>query len=65
MPSGKKMEWITKLKSFIIECRRVWQITKKPNKEELITIVKVTGIGILAIGAIGFLMHILWVVFLK
>lgn len=55
----------TKLKSFIIECKRVWQVTRKPTRDELKTIVKVTGIGILAIGAIGFLIHMVWVMLFK
>lgn len=54
-----------RLKSFFIECRRVWQITKKPSKEELKTIVKVTGIGTLIIGFLGFIINILWQVGLK
>jgi len=54
-----------KFKSFLIECRRVWQVTKKPTKEELKVIVKVTGIGILAIGALGFVINMLWQLLLK
>jgi protein transport protein SEC61 subunit gamma-like protein len=47
-----------KLKDFWIQCVRVMRITKKPTKEEFITIVKVSGIGILAIGLIGFVLHL-------
>ena len=46
---------LQRLKSFIGECKRVLSVTKKPNREEFITIVKVAGIGILLIGLIGFL----------
>lgn len=46
-----------KLKDFWIQCRRVLRVTKKPTKEEFITIVKVSGLGILAIGLIGFILH--------
>ena len=60
-----KQSLTQKFKSFLIECRRVWQITKKPTKEELKTIVKVTGIGILIIGALGFVINMLWQLFLK
>ncbi|MBS3152418.1 protein translocase SEC61 complex subunit gamma [Candidatus Woesearchaeota archaeon] len=65
------MEEVTKpsltqrFKSFIVECRRVWQVTKKPTREELKVIVKVTGIGILIIGFIGFTINILWQLFLQ
>ncbi len=49
---------LAKLKSFALECRRVLAVTKKPTKLELMTIVKVSGIGILLIGLIGFFLHI-------
>ncbi len=51
---------LVKLKSFILECRRVWKVTKKPNRPEFISIIKVTGLGILIIGFIGFLIAMLW-----
>nr|MBA4404980.1 protein translocase SEC61 complex subunit gamma [Nanoarchaeum sp.] len=50
----------SRFKSFILQCKRVFQITKKPTKEELKVIVKVTAIGIAVIGAIGFIIHISW-----
>lgn len=46
--------------SFLVECRRVWQVTKKPTMEELNVVVKVTGIGILAIGMLGFIINMVW-----
>lgn len=49
-----------KFKSFILECKRVWQVTKKPSREELKAIVKITGIGILLIGFIGFIINMIW-----
>lgn len=57
--------YLEKLKSFFIECKRVWYVTRKPTKEELKTIIKVTGIGILLIGVIGFIINMLWQVLLK
>jgi|TARA_B100001971_G_C18199938_1_gene543910 protein transport protein SEC61 subunit gamma-like protein len=45
---------LIKLKSFLHQSKRVLQLTKKPGKVEYLTIVKVSGIGILVIGAIGF-----------
>lgn len=50
---------VTKLRSFIGECRRVLTVTKKPSKDELMAIVKVSGIGIALIGLIGFLLQML------
>ncbi len=48
---------LTKIKTFYAECVRVFKITKKPTKEEFKAIVKVSGLGILLIGFIGFLVH--------
>jgi len=50
----------SKLKNFIQECVRVLKVTKKPNNEELKIIVKISGMGILIIGIIGFIIQMLW-----
>ena len=55
--------WIVKLKSFAIECRRVLQVTKKPTKPEYMTIVKVSGLGILIIGLMGFIIQMAKILF--
>ncbi|MBD3355202.1 protein translocase SEC61 complex subunit gamma [Candidatus Woesearchaeota archaeon] len=47
----------TKLKRFGKECLRVLKVTKKPNKEEFKTIVKVSGLGILIVGLLGFVIQ--------
>ncbi len=49
-----------KLKSFIKECKRVLQLTKKPSKEEFKIIVKITAAGMFLIGLIGFLISMAW-----
>ena len=46
-------------KNFIKECRRVLKITKKPSRDEFKAVVKVSGLGILLIGFIGFLIFII------
>lgn len=56
MAKGKEF-WI-KTKSFLKESKRVLQVTRKPNMEEFKTIVKVTGLGVLIIGLIGFIIAI-------
>jgi protein transport protein SEC61 subunit gamma-like protein len=38
----------------------VLRITKKPTREEYFTIVKVSGLGIMAIGLIGFVLHMIY-----
>lgn len=47
-------KWI-RLKSFVNECARVLRVTRRPDKAEFKTIVKISGLGILVIGFIGFL----------
>lgn len=54
-----------KLKSFVKECARVLKITKKPTKEEFKTISKVSGLGILIIGLLGFIVHFIDVLIFK
>ena len=51
---------LSRLKSFTIQSKRVLKVTKKPSKEEFKVIVKVSGIGIGIIGAIGFAIHMAW-----
>ncbi|NCN98802.1 protein translocase SEC61 complex subunit gamma [Candidatus Pacearchaeota archaeon CG10_big_fil_rev_8_21_14_0_10_35_219] len=44
-----------KVKSFLLQSRRVWKILKKPSSEEFKVITKVSALGILIIGAAGFI----------
>ncbi len=46
--------WWIRFKSFLIECKRVLKITKKPTMVEFKTIVKVSALGMAIIGMIGF-----------
>lgn len=50
--------WI-RFKSFINESVRVLRITRKPNSFEFKTIVKVSGLGMILIGLIGFIITML------
>lgn len=56
----EKRSLTSKFKSFLLECKRVFMVTKKPTKEEFKIIVKVSAIGMLAIGLLGFLIQMLW-----
>ena len=47
------------LKSFSAKCRRVWHSLKKPSKKEYQTIAKVSAIGMLLLGSIGFLISVI------
>lgn len=53
--SESKISVLTKVKSFIAQSKRVWFILKKPTAEEFKTVAKISALGILAIGAVGFL----------
>jgi len=59
------MELITSTKSFFMKCKRVWFVLKKPTKKEFETIAKVSALGILALGIIGFLISIIMKMFIK
>ncbi|NQV09529.1 protein translocase SEC61 complex subunit gamma [Candidatus Woesearchaeota archaeon] len=48
---------LLKFKDFARESLRVLRITKKPSGFEFRTIVKVSGLGMIIIGLIGFLLH--------
>jgi len=49
---------IEKLKSFLAQCVRVWHVLRKPSIEELKVVSKITALGLLAVGLIGFLISI-------
>ena len=47
--------WPRRIKTYVLECKRVLKITKKPDAVEFKTIVKVSGLGLLIVGLLGFL----------
>ena len=49
---------LEKIKSFLLQCSRVWTVLRKPSMQEIKIISKVSAIGILAVGLIGFLISI-------
>ena len=55
--------WQYKIKSFIQESIRVLKVTKKPDAVEFKTVVKVSGLGILIIGLIGFVVQMIKILF--
>ena len=48
------------LKNFIKNCVRVLKVTRKPSKEEYFASVKITGLGIILIGLIGFVIFLIF-----
>ncbi len=63
METEDTASWHYKAKSFIGECFRVLRITKKPDAIEFKTIVKVSGLGILIIGLLGFVVRMIKLLF--
>tara|TARA_Y100000310_G_C20619218_1_gene782346 strand:+ start:1338 stop:1529 length:192 start_codon:yes stop_codon:yes gene_type:complete len=54
-----------KIKQFVRESVRVLKVTKKPDKLEFTTIVKASGLGMLIIGMLGFVIHMLRILFFQ
>ena len=52
-------DYLVKLKSFMLECKRVLRVTKKPGSDEFKVIVKISGIGMIVIGLIGYFIYII------
>lgn len=50
---------IAKLRKFILQCRRVLMVSSKPDKEEFNQSAKITAIGTVIIGVIGFIIFII------
>ncbi len=57
--------WTAKIQRLYQEYKRVLLVTKKPTKEEFITIVKVSGLGILVIGLLGFIIQMVELMLFK
>lgn len=47
------------IKEVLREWNRVIKLSKKPKKNEFMTIAKITGLGMILIGIIGFLIRII------
>ena len=47
------------LKSFTGQCLRVWKLLKKASKNELVTIAKVSALGLGLIGLLGFIISVI------
>ena len=47
-----------KIGSFLSQCRRVWQLLRKPSSEEFKTVSKISALGLGLIGLIGFVITI-------
>ena len=45
--------------SFIKQCQRVLQVAKRPDRDEYYNVARITGLGIVIIGAVGFIITII------
>ncbi|MBI4052816.1 MAG: protein translocase SEC61 complex subunit gamma [Candidatus Diapherotrites archaeon] len=51
---------IDKVKKFVSDARRVFMISKKPDAQEFSVMAKVTALGIIVIGIIGFIVLLIF-----
>ncbi len=54
---------IKNIKTFFKKCKRVWLVLKKPTKVEFQTTAKVSAIGIVILGFLGFLISLAMKIF--
>jgi len=52
-----------KFKSFLLQSVRVWRVLRKPTGQEFKSVSKVSAIGILGLGAIGFFISLVMKIF--
>lgn len=45
----------SRFKSFLIQCKRVWHLLRKPTNEEFKMTSKISALGLGAIGLLGFI----------
>ena len=50
-----------KFSNFVESSRRIFTVSRKPDKKEYNVMVKITGIGIILIGVIGFIMALVFI----
>ncbi len=50
---------LEKTKSFLLKCKRVWQVLKKPTKKEFQLTAKVSAIGIAILGLFGYIVSLI------
>lgn len=53
------MRKFDELKAFFSKSKRVWLVLKKPSRKEFEMVAKVSAMGVLIIGVIGFAISIL------
>ena len=59
------MDKAEQLKAFVEKSKRVWLVLKKPTKKEFTSVAKISAIGILLLGVLGFLISITIKIFIR
>lgn len=54
------MSFTESINRFFKECKRVLKVSKKPSREEYFNFSKVTALGIIIIGVIGFFIALIF-----
>jgi protein transport protein SEC61 subunit gamma and related proteins len=54
-----------KINSFYLQCLRVWHLLRKPTNDEFKSVAKISALGILAMGAVGFIIADIIKIFFK
>ncbi len=47
------------ISQFLRQCRRVLYVSRRPDMDEYVNVAKVTGIGIIIVGVIGFIISLI------
>ena len=47
------------MKNFVYECRRVLRVARKPDRDEYLQISRITGVGMILIGVLGFIITLI------
>lgn len=50
--------WKQRFVSFALQSKRVWHVLRKPSSDEFKAVAKISALGIVAIGALGFLVSL-------
>ena len=59
---GKKLSIYERLGVFFQNSKRIMKIANKPNRSEYILIFKICGIGLLVLGALSFVIQLIWTI---
>lgn len=58
MESLQSLGWKQRFVSFALQSKRVWHVLRKPSSDEFKAVAKISALGIVAIGALGFLVSL-------